>query len=32
MHIEAATGTVLDTEPKGKKPEHAEDSKKKGKD
>jgi hypothetical protein len=32
VHIEAATGTVIDTESKGAKHEHTKDGKKKGKD
>lgn len=32
VHIDAATGTVIDTEAKGKKEEHKKDGKKKGKD
>jgi len=32
VHIDAATGTVIDTEAKGKKAEHKKDGKKMGKD
>lgn len=32
VHIDAATGAVIDTEAKGKKDEHKKDGKKKGKD
>jgi uncharacterized membrane protein YkoI len=32
VHIDAATGTVIDTEAKGKKEEHKKEGKKKGKD
>jgi uncharacterized membrane protein YkoI len=32
VHIDAATGNIIDTEAKGKKDEHKKDGKKKGKD